>query len=105
MALFLSPWRRNVTNSGFELPSVRNRRDILSPVLRDGLKPVLVGLGAGLAFIVSRLIRSLLFAITALNGLTYCLAIAMLIAVAIAACWFPSRAATGTDPIASLRYE
>jgi ABC-type antimicrobial peptide transport system permease subunit len=76
-------------------------------VLRVGLKSVLVGLGAGLvgAFIVSCLIRSPLFAITSLDGLTYCLAIVMLIAVAIAACWFPSRAATGTDPIASLRYE
>src|SRR5258706_7106729 len=78
---------------------------IVALVLRGALQPVVTGMLAGLAaaFIVSRLIGSLLFSVVPLDPLVYRLAVILLMAVSIAACWFPARAATRTDPMASLR--
>src|SRR5258706_4503706 len=68
---------------------------IVALVLRGALQPVVTGMLAGLAaaFLVSRLISSLLFSVVPLDPLVYGLAVIRLMAVFNAACSFPGRAA------------
>jgi ABC-type antimicrobial peptide transport system permease subunit len=80
-------------------------RDIAGLVLKEGMKPVFVGLGAGLfaALLVARLLTSLLFGVAPIDLSTYALAATILLTVAAAACWIPARNAARIDPIAALR--
>jgi putative ABC transport system permease protein len=82
-------------------------RDIASLVLKEGMKPVLVGVVMGLlaSLLVARLISSLLFGVTPIDPATYALAATILLTVAAAACWIPARNAVRIDPIATLRCE
>jgi predicted permease len=81
--------------------------DIYKMVLRQGLGltaiGVFVGLAGGLAS--TRLLSSLLFDITPLDGVTYGLAALVLSTVAILACYLPARHASALDPVETLRME
>ncbi len=74
-------------------------------VVARGLKLLAVGLGFGLlgAIIVSRLASGLLFAVSAVDLVTYLAATICLTAVALAACWLPARRASRVDPQEGLR--
>jgi predicted permease len=74
-------------------------------VMRQGLGTVLVGLTLGLAGAIaaSQLLTGLLFGVKPLDPLTFGAVPAVLLAVAIAACWIPARRATRVDPLAALR--
>jgi putative ABC transport system permease protein len=81
--------------------------DVLREVLLDGLKLTIAGLAIGLiaALALTRLLESLLFEIRATDPATFAAVIALLAAVALAACYFPARRATRVDPLTALRYE
>ncbi len=81
--------------------------DVLSLVVRDGLKLVLVGIGVGLAgaLVLTRLMTTLLFGVTATDALTYITVALTLIIVALIACCIPARRATKVDPLIALRFE
>lgn len=81
--------------------------DVRRMVLRQGMTPVLLGSLAGLAaaFATTRLIRSMLFGITATDPATIVVVLAVLLSVSAAACLFPAIRATKIDPVESLRYE
>jgi len=64
---------------------------------------LLAGLAASLA--LTRILASQLFAVSALDPLTFASVALVLIAVAIAACYIPARRAMRIDPLAALRYE
>jgi putative ABC transport system permease protein len=83
------------------------RRDILRLVVRQGLLLTGIGVALGLAgaFSVTRLLRTLLFGITATDPIAYTGVSALLVVVAFVACWIPARRATRLDPMAALRYE
>jgi putative ABC transport system permease protein len=74
-------------------------------ILRDGMRPVLVGSIVGLAgaYAVTGLIQSLLFGIAPVDPPTYLFTFAILAAVALAACAVPASKAIRVDPLVSLR--
>jgi putative ABC transport system permease protein len=76
-------------------------------VIREGLQPVIVGLTAGLSGAVAagRLMNSFLFGVTATDPPTLVAVAALILSVAVAACYVPASRATHTDPLTVLRYE
>ncbi len=81
--------------------------DVLRLVVGQGMRLVLVGLAAGLcgAWVLSRVLSSQLYGISAQDPLTYVTVAGLLGAVALAATWLPARRATRVDPMISLRSE
>jgi predicted permease len=81
--------------------------DVLQMVLRQGTKLALVGviIGIGAALVLTRLMDNLLFGVTAHDPLTLVAVAALLILVALLACYLPARRATLVNPIVALRYE
>jgi putative ABC transport system permease protein len=83
------------------------RGEVLRLVLRQGVAMAALGVAIGLAAAVplTRLMGSLLFAISAADPLTYSCVIALLLGVSIAACWMPAYRAARMNPVDALRYE
>jgi putative ABC transport system permease protein len=81
--------------------------DVLGLVLSDGLQLALLGVGIGLigSFFAARLLSRMLFGVAPGDPATFGLAAAILVAVALLACYIPARRATRVDPIVALRYE
>jgi putative ABC transport system permease protein len=82
-------------------------RDVLSLIVSQGLKLVVIGLVIGLigAFALMRVIASLLFGVTTKDPLTFSAAAIVLAVVALLACYIPARRASRVDPLKALHYE
>ncbi|MEW6211441.1 MAG: ABC transporter permease [Acidobacteriota bacterium] len=83
------------------------RAEVLSLVLRDGLKLTFVGLAAGVAtaLAATRLMSSLLYGVSATDPATFVVVSIILAGSALGACFAPARRATKVDPVIALRYE
>jgi putative ABC transport system permease protein len=81
--------------------------DILRMVVRQGLALAVTGMGVGLvaALLVTRLIKSMLFGVPATDLVTFGGMVALLLVVALVACYLPARRATRVDPVVALRAE
>ncbi|MDQ2867258.1 MAG: FtsX-like permease family protein [Verrucomicrobiota bacterium] len=84
-----------------------SRPDVFCLVLGHGLRLVVAGLviGAGCAVAVGFGLRSLLYGIGSIDLPALIVAVVCLSAIALVACWWPSRRATRVDPMLVLRAE
>jgi len=80
---------------------------VLKLAVGYGLKLVIAGVLIGLvaAFVLTRLMSTLLFGVTATDPATFALISLLLISVAAIASYIPARRATKVDPLIALRYE
>jgi putative ABC transport system permease protein len=98
---------RSTREIGIRLALGAQMKDVLKLVLRNGMKLSAIGVAIGLAgaLALSRLMSKLLFGITPTDTVTFVGVSAILLAVALLACYIPARRATKVDPLVALRYE
>jgi predicted permease len=92
---------------GIRMALGAQREALTGMFVRQGLVLAGIGAAAGLAvaFMVMRLMTSLLFNVSPLDPWTYSVATLCIIAVAWLACYFPSRRAAVVNPVNALRAE
>ena len=80
-------------------------RDILTMIIGQSMTLALMGVGLGLviAFIMTRLMSTLLYGISASDPLSFLIAVMLLVGVAFVAALVPARKATRVDAIGALR--
>ncbi|MGH9936018.1 MAG: FtsX-like permease family protein, partial [Blastocatellia bacterium] len=82
-------------------------RDVLRLALGQGMRLTLVGIAIGLflAYAITRLMKPMLFGVSATDPLTFAGGALSLALVAWLACYLPARRATKVDPLTALRRE
>jgi putative ABC transport system permease protein len=82
-------------------------QNVLSLIIKQGMALVVSGVALGLiaAFVVTRLIGSLLFGVTAADPMTFAVTSLLLVGVAALAGYLPARRATKVDPLIALRQD
>ena len=82
-------------------------RDVLGLVVRQGMTPVVIGLGTGIvaALALGRLLTAQLYGVSAHNPALLAATAATLAIVALLACLIPARRASLVNPIEALRME
>jgi len=96
---------RRTAEIGVRLALGASHASVLRLIVGQGMRPVLAGVGAGLAgaFALSRLMESLLFGVTAADPLTYAAVAVLLTSAAVVSCYLPARQALAVDPVSALR--
>jgi predicted permease len=82
-------------------------QDIVRMVVGHGARLALIGIAIGIAvaFALTRLMKSLLFGVSATDPITFIAVSVLLILVAVAACYIPARRAMRVDPMVALRHD
>jgi len=90
---------------GIRLALGARPQDVLRLVIGQGMRSVLAGLVLGLAgaFALSRVLVSLLFEVRTTDPSTFIGVVALLVTIALLACYLPARRATKVDPVIALR--
>jgi predicted permease len=98
---------RKTREIGIRMALGAGRGQVLGRVLQQGLALTLIGSAVGLsvALALGRVAASLLYGVSARDPLTFLLAPALLLVIALVACLVPARRAASLDPIRALRYE
>jgi putative ABC transport system permease protein len=98
---------RRTAEIGIRMALGAQASDVLRLVLRRGMSLIFVGVILGImgSLLLTRLMKGLLFGVSATDPLTFLLITLLLAAVALLACYFPARRAARVDPLIALRYE
>jgi hypothetical protein len=91
---------------GIRMAIGAQKRDILSLMMRESARPVVVGLLAGmvLAAGLAHLLRGILYGLNTIDPISFAGASLLFLAIAAVATWRPSRRAMRIDPMIALRY-
>jgi putative ABC transport system permease protein len=102
MSYFVSQHTRDI---GIRVALGGQRTEVMTMVVARGLRLAVVGVAFGVAaaYVLSRFLEDLLFGVSATDAATFAVIVAVLTAVAAAACWLPARRATRVDPMVALR--
>ena len=92
---------------GIRMALGAQRTAVLQLILRNGMRLTLLGVAIGLggSVALTRLIKSQLYAVNAIDPLTFAAVAFGLVTVTLLACWLPARRAASVDPMEALRYE
>jgi putative ABC transport system permease protein len=92
---------------GIRIALGASSHDVLSMVLRQGARLAAFGILVGLvgAVVLTRLMSSVLFEVSALDGMSFGVGVVLLAGLVLFASWLPARRATRIDPLVALRYE
>jgi predicted permease len=98
---------RRTREIGIRMAVGAQQSDVVGMVVRQGLLVALTGavIGAGASFAVGRLVKTILYHVHTGDPLTLASVTAILLCVALLACFLPARRATRVDPLVALRYE
>jgi putative ABC transport system permease protein len=90
---------------GIRLALGANRKTIVKMIVGNGTLLACTGVSIGLAaaFLLSRLVASLLYGVGPTDPLTFLCAPIALIAIAVLASYLPARRAANVDPVVTLR--
>jgi putative ABC transport system permease protein len=92
---------------GLRMALGATRSGVLALVVGRVSRPVIVGVAIGLsgAFVLTRVLKSMLFGVTASDAVTFTSAALVLGVAALAACLVPAFRAVRIDPIRALHHE
>jgi putative ABC transport system permease protein len=98
---------RRTHELGVRVARGATRGQILSLVLRQGMRPTAIGLAMGLcgAVALTRVIAGLLFAVSTMDLAVFAASTALLTVAALTATYVPAHRATTVDPMHALRAE
>jgi putative ABC transport system permease protein len=98
---------RRTAEMGIRIAVGARGAQLVGMVIRQGMIPVLAGLGAGVvsSLAVSRLIASQLYGVAPNDPVSIVGVVVLLLTVALGACWIPARRVTRVDPLTALRFE
>jgi predicted permease len=98
---------RRVREIGIRIAIGAQRSDVLWMIMSEGLRLVVLGVGAGLVatFWLTRLIQSQLFQVSPTDPGIMAIVVVFLLTVALLACFLPARRAARINPMTALRYE
>ncbi len=98
---------RRTREIGIRMALGAQSSDIFRLALKEGMMLVAIGVVLGMvtAMIITRLLASFLYGISATDGITFASIPLILALVALVACYLPARRAMKVDPMIALRYE
>jgi predicted permease len=99
--------KQRTAEIGLRIALGASRERVIGMILRQGLQLAIAGLLLGLAgaLAFTRVLVSSLYAVSALDPITFAVVPALLLLVTIASCLIPARRAASIDPMHTLRYE
>ena len=98
---------RRTQEIGLRVALGARSRDVLTMVLGQGLRTILIGIAMGFtgSLAITRTLQPLLFGVTATDPATFAAVILLLVTTALLACYIPARRAAKVDPMVALRYD